>query len=1132
MERKIFWLAVFFPLIVNGQFADDFSDGNFSENPVWQGDTNKFIVNDDYQLQLNDTEAGEAFLSTISQRIDSTEWLFDAELGFAPSANNNAFVYLASNSVNPALADESVYLKMGESGSDDALELIHHDNGEEQVICRGSDGLISSAFSLSIKVTYRESGKWNIFIDPLGNGSYVPEAEGNHPVQFAASHFTIACNYTISNSDNFTFDNFLVRPLQVDTDPPGIEGIEISDNRTLQIRFSESVTTVSAEDPSNYLLNGNIQPENVDFDDVLMDNVMLQFTQPFENQTEYQMEVSGIEDLAGNVMDTEQLSFTYLKPFEPETHEVVINELMADVNPEPNGLPDYDYVELFNTTNKLIDLSYCTLSWGAQTIEIPEDTRIAPHDYLLLTDEDAGYEESLPLVFFSSFPVNIEAQMILKTADHKIIHAIEYQKEWYHDDEKDDGGWSLEMIDPENPCGGIQNYTASENPDGGTPGFVNSVYTANPDTTNPGIQYAGIQSDSIIMLEFTERMDSVWLQNTDHYLLENLDLSPVSVEVSAPGYQQVQLVFDENLNETVTTFRLWVSENLTDCAGNPLLENNYSFSNYRPEYGDIIITEIMADVNPEPLGLPPAEYVELYNRTNYPIELSDFRLFSGSSEIIMPQGIAIQANDYLVVADQPLLLDNEYEEMIASSLRISNGGEEVYLLSDEDEVIHFVDFTTYWYDDPAKEEGGWALEMIDKNNYCGGAENWSASAASAGGTPGEGNSIAEANPDNFPPDILRVTAIDENRIKITFDEIMNRQTLTDTDLLNITPSGNPVEEMTAISPAYNAAEIVFEEPLNPEITYSLTVDRGISDCAGNQLMLSDSVLFSYPLAADTADVVINEILFNSSDQNVDFLEIYNKAEHAVDLSSLFVLQIDPQTEAIDKKIPITQEKVILVKNEHLALTQESTTLKSFYPDALARNIIQADDLTNFHSTTGIVALENTQNQQIDSLRYDEEMHYELIDNPKDVSLERVDPYMPSGNTDNWHSAAESAGFATPGQINSQRYPEKVTEKDIQITPEIITPNNDGKADVAALEYNFDRPGYSLNISVFDAKGRKVSDLANNYMAGKQGRIFWDGTADDSQPVTSGYYVFLIEVFDMEGYHQQFKKTVVVSYDNR
>ena len=72
----------------------------------------------------------------------------------------------------------------------------------------------------------------------------------------------------------------------------------------------------------------------------------------------------------------------------------------------------------------------------------------------------------------SNFPsLNNDADIIsLYSAEGILIHSVGYTSEWFQNLSKSDGGWSLEMIDPGNPCAAFSNWRASENILGGTPG--------------------------------------------------------------------------------------------------------------------------------------------------------------------------------------------------------------------------------------------------------------------------------------------------------------------------------------------------------------------------------------------------------------------------------------------------------------------------------------------------------------------------------------------------------------------------------------------------------------------------------------------------------------------------------------
>ena len=87
-----------------------------------------------------------------------------------------------------------------------------------------------------------------------------------------------------------------------------------------------------------------------------------------------------------------------------------------------------------------------------------------------------------------------------------MIDSIFYTSAWYHDHEKADGGWSLERIDLNNPCGDEHNWTASDDPSGGTPGRQNSVDANQPDVTGPRLLGVVATNPGEFVMTFDERL--------------------------------------------------------------------------------------------------------------------------------------------------------------------------------------------------------------------------------------------------------------------------------------------------------------------------------------------------------------------------------------------------------------------------------------------------------------------------------------------------------------------------------------------------------------------------------------------------------------------------------------------------
>ncbi|MCG8701317.1 MAG: gliding motility-associated C-terminal domain-containing protein, partial [Bacteroidales bacterium] len=146
---------------------------------------------------------------------------------------------------------------------------------------------------------------------------------------------------------------------------------------------------------------------------------------------------------------------------------------------------------------------------------------------------------------------------------------------------------------------------------------------------------------------------------------------------------------------------------------------------------------------------------------------------------------------------------------------------------------------------------------------------------------------------------------------------------------------------------------------------------------------------------------------------------------------------------------------------------------------------------------------------------------------KGVSLERIDPNIPGIERRNWHSASYEVGYSTPGEKNSQVLESGKVGKMFSLSTNKITPNNDGYEDYLVINYEFQQPGWTAGIWIFDINGEMVVHLLDNELLSVSGNITWNATDETGSTVQTGYYVVYIEAMNDRGEKETLKKSCLV-----
>jgi hypothetical protein len=541
-----------------------------------------------------------------------------------------------------------------------------------------------------------------------------------------------------------------------------------------------------------------------------------------------------------------------------------------------------------------------------------------------------------------------------------------------------------------------------------------------------------------------------------------------------------------------------------------------------PARYDVIIHEILPKPTPE-VGLPAFEYIELKNRGSKAWDLAGWKLGVNKREVqlpayqLKPDSLVVLCSTAAAAAyNQPGIIGVPKFPPLADDTAL------ITLYGPEAQVIHGIYYTQGWYGGPIK--GGRSLEMVDPSHPCTETDNWLLSPDPAGGTPGKPNAAAKRLEDDSRPDLLFATLADSQQVSLHFSKPVDSSIAANPERYRL--PGFNILAVKVLQPIFNEVALQLHKPLNPDSIYIITVN-GIRDCEGKEsgLFLSAAIGKSEP--PGPKDIVINELLFYTSAGVPEFIEILNASTKRRTADKLF-FSSRKKDGSFGPFKALTQQARIIEPGEHLAFTTSPQALCRRFSCLAPNQVLRVGSLPSMPLEAGSIVLVTADSSIIDEVHYSDSMHFALFNTNRDISLERKSPNLPSDDMGNWHSAAGTYGGASPGFQNTQRQEAAVNTINIVLSPEVISPDNGGVENRAILSWKLPLAGYTGNIQIFDASGKLVKRLSDNLLMGTEGSVSWNATNEYGELLPSGIYIFLIEIFNLQGEVKRWKKTIVVA----
>jgi hypothetical protein len=676
-------------------------------------------------------------LYTHSRAIFQADWSWWMRLGFNPSGSNYADVYVLSQSPRLDSALSGYFVRVGSTADD--VCLYRQTGSTRTCIINGRDGVLNRSDNpLRVWVTRDSIGIWSLYTDTTGSGLNW-HLEGT---AYDATHryglFT-GCRQVFSStrSQLYWYDDWDVRGMALpDTLRPQLLMARVARQGVIKLEFNKGFPPGLFLQPQQYALSGFGIPAEVE--PVGARSIELRWSMTLPDEGSFRLCLMLI-DSGGVPLDT-CAEWVHV----PNSRgDLIFNEIMF-VPPLSGPLPPTEYVELRNMSLFPLELGDWVYGDRSSSVVLPA-YRIPVGGYLVLCPPgtDGAWSGIAPALALPSWPTlnNDGDELYLRHPEGWLADTLAYQTDWHASPIKKLGGWSLERRNGHLDCPDSWNWSSSIDPDGGSPGRINSIdgldWGEFGAKTPPKAQllHAVLLADRSILLQFSQAVRPG--QAT-------LDGMPVPIAPgSIPRMHWTLPGWLVPANPGVSFLRL---EGWTDCRDSavlavpwPLSVGKYASPSslyfheiyYRPAVGGVAYYELIHLGN-EAIDLSRVYLAESDEMGNYSTAIP-----------LSPMESAILPGQRLVVCRDTALLRADLGETVpvnrrqVTSLPLPKaGGGHVLLLDHAGRVLDRLAYHDSLHHPIVVDPNGIALERPDGHVDI----PWSTADTRIRGTPGRPNS--------------------------------------------------------------------------------------------------------------------------------------------------------------------------------------------------------------------------------------------------------------------------------------------------------------------------------------------------------------------------------------------------------